>query len=100
MSREDQSTRGGGRTHTTRERQGILSPPRMPFRHPGIAAILEYLSIFRFGLSIMVLDSCVNRRSRHGAEIGGFFGVTDTILPGYAASAPARLGISSLVRWS
>ena len=27
--------RGGGRTHTTRKRQGILSPPRMPFRHPG-----------------------------------------------------------------
>ena len=29
--------RGGGRTHTTRKRQGILSPPRMPFRHPGNA---------------------------------------------------------------
>ena len=28
--------RGGGRTHTTRKRQGILSPPRMPFRHPGL----------------------------------------------------------------
>jgi hypothetical protein len=22
--------------HTTRKRQGILSPPRMPFRHPGL----------------------------------------------------------------
>jgi Phage integrase family len=30
--------RGGGRTHTTRKRQGILSPPRMPFRHPGFSA--------------------------------------------------------------
>jgi hypothetical protein len=30
--------RGGGRTHTSRKGQGILSPPRMPFRHPGVVA--------------------------------------------------------------
>ena len=29
--------RGGGRTHTRREPRGILSPLRMPFRHPGTA---------------------------------------------------------------
>ncbi len=32
-------TRGGGRTHTSREGQGILSPPRMPFRHPGTTCV-------------------------------------------------------------
>ncbi len=31
--------RGGGRTHTSRKGQGILSPPRMPFRHPGAVAV-------------------------------------------------------------
>src|SRR5215469_8729628 len=35
ISNTKNGTRGGGRTHTTRKRQGILSPPRMPFRHPG-----------------------------------------------------------------
>src|SRR6516225_1452319 len=35
LSTRKLGTRGGGRTHTTLERQGILSPPRMPFRHPG-----------------------------------------------------------------
>jgi integrase/recombinase XerD len=35
LSAGKRGARGGGRTHTTRERQGILSPPRMPFRHPG-----------------------------------------------------------------
>ncbi len=34
--------RGGGRTHTSRKGQGILSPPRMPFRHPGFAAVNLY----------------------------------------------------------
>ena len=39
--------RGGGRTHTTRERQGILSPPRMPFRHPGAVEVnLSYQSAY------------------------------------------------------
>ena len=34
--------RGGGRTHTSRKGQGILSPPRMPFRHPGSAGVNLY----------------------------------------------------------
>jgi hypothetical protein len=34
--------RGGGRTHTSRKGQGILSPPRMPFRHPGFVAVNLY----------------------------------------------------------
>jgi|SRR5580658_2711161 hypothetical protein len=40
---EQSGARGGGRTHTTRERQGILSPPRMPFRHPGLIYLLSLL---------------------------------------------------------
>ncbi len=38
-------TRGGGRTHTSRKGQGILSPPRMPFRHPGISREASALNI-------------------------------------------------------
>ena len=34
---EVSGARGGTRTHTTRKHQRILSPPRMPFRHPGRA---------------------------------------------------------------
>ena len=34
--------RGGGRTHTRREPRRILSPLRMPFRHPGTAAVNLY----------------------------------------------------------
>jgi hypothetical protein len=47
-SRRGVGARGGGRTHTTRERQGILSPPRMPFRHPGdMLAKLSYQELCR-----------------------------------------------------
>src|SRR6266852_5517961 len=31
------SARGGSRTHTSSTGQGILSPQRLPFRHPGPA---------------------------------------------------------------
>src|SRR5712692_4171845 len=33
------SARGGSRTHTSSTGQGILSPQRLPFRHPGPVAV-------------------------------------------------------------
>ncbi len=51
--------RGGGRTHTTRERQGILSPPRMPFRHPG--DIVQSYRIKGFA-AMGLVDSSAARR--------------------------------------
>jgi hypothetical protein len=37
-------TRGGIRTHTAPSGQGILSPPRLPFRHPGLAATIAKIA--------------------------------------------------------
>ncbi len=54
----DFGARGGGRTHTSCEGQGILSPPRMPFRHPGF---LVRLALER--------DGCNRRKGQEG--IGG-----------------------------
>jgi len=59
--------RGGGRTHTTRKRQGILSPPRMPFRHPGFSGAnlyyqKSYHNIDATGVLCLNLQFHVNRQ--------------------------------------
>ena len=45
--------RGGGRTHTSRKGQGILSPPRMPFRHPGVVDSMQ-LTLKRQRLQFLI----------------------------------------------
>lgn len=69
FERSDNGAGGGTRTRTRFEAERILSPSRLPFRHPGIGLIVSFL-IDRFNcfykeILLIGTNKCLKRANQN-----------------------------------